>query len=93
MKLVVEYQPQFLQAEWFLNEKIPHALTDTEEGVEFVDTLQKIRKNPIRLDLMCRVTIMQQLGSNPFPKVQKLKLPRILRDFLQFKHVENVRAV
>ena len=93
MKLVVEYQPQFLQAEWFLNEKIPHALTDTEEGAEFVDTLQKIRKNPIRLDLMCRVTIIQQLGSNPFPKVQKLKLPRILRDFLQFKHVENVRAV
>ena len=44
MKLVVEYQPQFLHEEWLLKGEIPHALTDTEEGAEFVDTLQKIRR-------------------------------------------------
>ena len=74
MKMLVEVKPQCLQESW----TYPNFVLPAE--------LMEARKHPAPLDMLCRTKIIQQVGFKPTPKVEKLPLPRILKDFVLFKN-------
>ena len=80
MKMLVEVKPQCLQESWAYPNRI-----------QFPVELIKARKHPVRLDILCRTKIIQQLGFKPISKVETLPLPRILKDFVQFKNSKHVK--
>ena len=77
LKMLVELKPQCLQESW------PYPFQKS-----FSAELIEARKHPARLDILCRSKIIQQLGFKPISKVEKLPLPRILKDFVQLKNSE-----
>ena len=82
VKMLVEHKPQSLQESWLVNGNIPHILaycsSFTEEHIE-------ARQQPLLLKHLCRAKIYQQLGYNAVEKAYRLPLPRILKEFVQFK--------
>ena len=89
--LLKQLYPHCLQDEWFV------WYTDIRNTNKFMGKflrkLYKERKNPSRLNIMCRTKIFQQLGYNPIPKAEKLSLPRSLTNFVQFRDVEDLYVV
>ena len=75
LKMLIELKPQCLQ----------ESRISVHES--FRAELIEARKHPIRLDILCRTKIIQQLGFKPISKVETLPLPRILKDFVQFKNL------
>ena len=88
MKMLVEVNPQCLQESW----KYPNHEQFAEESWRYLNCerfpaeLIEARKHPVRLDILCRTKIIQQLGFKPISKVETLPLPRILKNFVQFKN-------
>ena len=78
MKMLVEVKPQCLQGNWMTS--------NLGAPAELIEA----RKHPVRLDILCRTKIIQQLGFKPTAKVEKLPLPRILKDFVQFRDSEHM---
>ena len=77
MMMLLKFNPQFLQDNWLVKKKIPLGL---QRHTTFVKTLLEARKKALRLEVMCRLKIIQQLGYNPMLKVKQLKLPSLLKD-------------
>ena len=75
LKMLVEVVPQCLQGSW----TCPNC-------ERFPAELLEARKHPIRLDILCRSKIIQQMGFKAISKVETLPLPRLLKDFVQFKN-------
>lgn len=94
MALVAEMYPQCLQEEWFVDDDIPEELRQLsrqcEQVVKCLDNLREERKSPPQLEHICRARIFAQLGYNPQAKVEKMPLPRKLRDFVMFKDVKGM---
>ena len=94
MALIVALYPQCLQEEWFVDDDIPEELRQlsrqSEQVANFLDNLHEERKSPPRLEHICRARILTQLGYNPHAKVEKMPLPRKLKDFVKFKGVEGM---
>ena len=78
MSLVVELNPQVLQDEWLLKN---HPLSDMMQQV-FPSWMLKKRKQPARLDQLCRSVILVHLESPYVPRIKELPLPKSLRMFL-----------
>ena len=91
IKLLKQLYPHILQDEWFLW-YIENRNTN-KLMKKFLIELCRERKNPSRLNIMCRTKIFQQLGYNPIPKADKLPLPRNLINFVQFRDVEDLYVV
>ena len=95
----------YITAITLLKQMYPHSLQDERflwyiENIntnnlmkKFLTELYRERKNPSRLNNMCRTHIFQQLGYNPIPKADKLPLPRNLINFVQFRDVEDLYVV
>ena len=92
LMMMIELNPHCLQDHWLqiVNCSTFKALYSELLALEsFTAELNESCKQPPRLDILCRTTIVEALGFNPFPKVQKLQLPNSLKDFLQFKNVDG----
>ena len=83
--MLIEYNPYFLQDNWLVNNEIPFDI-GPDKDLNFIKDLLAIRKQPPRLDMACRLKIIQQLGYNTMSKVKAVPLPRALKDFILFKH-------
>ena len=83
MNMLAGFNSQCLQEEWLVNGNIPNALA--EHQAYTVQVLER-RKQPPHLQHLCRTKICRQLGCNSVQKVETLRLPRILKDFIQFKN-------
>ena len=88
MRMIVELNPQCLQEDWLVNGD-DFTLNELEECKLFKTQILESRKQPSRLDILCRAIIIQHLGYNPLPEVEKLPLPKFLKNFVQLKHVEG----
>ena len=75
--LMARIDPQCLQEHIFV--KLSASATNYMKFGELIET----RKYPARLDILCRVKILQQLGFSPVHKTEKLPLPRALKNFLK----------
>ena len=71
MHLLLEQQPQALQADWLINNNIPQALQE-EKHRDFLTWLKDIRSQPLQLQLICRNTILRQLRPGPEEKIDQL---------------------
>ena len=79
--------PWLLQEQWLVNGNIPQYLAQYEQ---FTAVLIRIRKQALRLTLLCRAKIFKQLGYNPMQKAEQLPLPRSLREFVQFRDLKDL---
>ena len=79
MKILIVQDPKVLQDEWLVNHQIPSKLSQHKE---FIEKLHRHREQPLHLLRMCRYTIIGALRPNPHPKVDKLPLPKTLKQFL-----------
>ena len=86
-KWMTEIYPWLLETYWLVKEKIPSNLAQYEA---FTATLIVASKQVPRLDILCRAKIFKLLGLNPMQKAEKLRMPRLLRDFVQLKDVEGL---
>ena len=84
MRLLLEQQPQVLQADWLVNNNLPQALQE-EQHRDFVAWLIDIRSQTLQLQLMCRNTILRQLRPRPEEKIDQLPLPNKMKEYLKLK--------
>ena len=91
MKMMIELKPQCLQENWLVkgHYNFMPLFCGSAAGASFVAELINARKQAPRLDILCRAKIIQELGLKPLSKVQKLLLPKSLKDFVQFQNVEG----
>ena len=90
LKMLIEFDPYVLQEAWFVNGEIPGRVAKHEK---FTAELIAARKQPPRLDILCRFNIIQQLGYYPLQNAGKLPLPRALREFVQLKKLEGFKMI
>ena len=86
VKLLVEFNPWCLQDDFLVNHNIPSELEEADPS--FTAELIEAQKQPLRLDVLCRAKIHEQLGFSPVTKAEYLQLPRSLKEFIQFKNNE-----
>ena len=88
--LLKNLYPQCLQEHWFITYQCEDFRFDIKCFKTCFKQLQNERKNPPRLDVLCRINIFQQLGYNPITKAEILPLPRMLRDFVQGRDIKGL---
>ena len=87
MKIIAELNPFCLQDDWLVDGEIPASILHHKT---FTAELNEARKQPPRLDILCRSKIIQQLGYHLFLKAEELPLPRPLREFVQLRNVVDL---
>ena len=88
VKLLMAFNPWSLQEDWLVKGAALPTLTKCNK--DFAAGLIADRKQPPRLDILCRFNIIQQLGYNFLQKAEELPLPRVLLEFVQFKNFESL---
>ena len=83
MKLLKHMYPYSLQENWFVEGAFEQDLLQQDD----IRSLMDERKQPPRLDILCRAMIFQQLGYRQLPTAGKLPLPRKLKEYVQFKDI------
>ena len=83
MKLLKHMYPYSLQENWLVEGQFKQDFLQ-QDGIR---SLMDERKQPPRLDILCRAMIFQQLGYRQLPKAEKLPLPRMLKEYVQFKDI------
>ena len=87
VKLLKYMYPMSLQENWLVGR------TFAPQHQSATESLQWERKNPPRLDGLCRTLIFQQMGYNPIPKANKLCLAKRLKEFVQCKDIEELMVL
>ena len=83
VKLLKHMYPYSLQENWLVEGEFKQDLLQ-QDGIR---SLMDERKQPPRLDILCRAMIFQQLGYRQLPKAEKLPLPKMLKEYVQFKDI------
>ena len=84
VKLLVEFNPWCLQDNFLVNHNIPSELEEADPS--FTAELIEAQRQPLRLDVLCRAKIHEQLGFSLVTKAEYLQLPRSLNEFVQLKN-------
>ena len=79
MTYMVELNPQLMQEEWLVYNRIPVKL---KQHLKFVSWLGECRKQPASLVKLCRSTVLIQLDNYYITKITKLPLPNALQRYL-----------
>ena len=83
MRLIKEFNPQCMQEEWLIKEQFEMSLKNNlREHPKFVAYLVKRRKQPPRLQKLCKSVILAQLEVYYPQKINELPLPKPLKTFL-----------
>ena len=91
IKLLKEMYPQCLQEHSFIGIRNDlNRFSFCPEMKNLLPELYAERKDPARLNAICRTKIFQQLGYNAVSKAEKLPFPRSLINFVQFREVEDL---
>ena len=89
INMLKKLNPQYLQEDWLLQKQ---SLSWYENKYIYLEEISKERKNPPRLDVLCRAEILYELGYNPVSKAENLPLPRMLIDFVQGKDIDGLHT-
>ena len=81
MKLLVTLNPYYMQENWLVVKDFP---TQLKQCCAFVSWLVEYRKQPTDLVMLCKATILSQLGPYYKPQISKLPLPKALKSFLAY---------
>ena len=92
IKLLNQLYPQSLQDEWIIENRNTNVFSFSLEMEKFLGEQFREGRNPSRLNIICRTKIFHQLGYNPISKAEKLPLPRILINFVQFQDVKDLHV-
>ena len=82
LKMIFQFDPLCMQENWLVEGRIPRILLQTDHGREFMAEIAEVRRQPSRLDVLCRTKIIDHLACIPFLKVETLPLPTALRHFM-----------
>ena len=92
MKMLSELDPQCLQERWMGQGDFPSLSRWSSEGLELLAELTEKRKQPSTLVLLCRTIIIDHLGCRPLLKVQKLPLPRQIKNYISSPFTRNIKV-
>ena len=92
VKMLSELDPQCLQERWMVQGDFLSLSRWSSEGLELLADLTERRKQPSTLVLLCRTIIIDCLGCRPLLKVQKLPLPRQIKNYISSVFTRNIEV-